>query len=198
MTCAAMPVSTEQPSKSPVSLASTGDTLCGRRAVPCLLRAHGEGLPFGAFTSALLPFIDLLLELLRFLLVREAQAKETFFAFERVEEGAILVILEGIVDLLVPDDSATGSRDVNQLEPEGIPDKIVGDHHRALQASVCPSRLSGQTNIEPCGSGGEDLVRGFGDGAFDYGFVVVGQHHGHGCGWVDECAVVAGLCIWQA
>ena len=50
----------------------------------------------------LLPLVHLLLELLRLLLVREAQPEHTLLALEAEEEDAVLVVGEGVVDLLVP------------------------------------------------------------------------------------------------
>lgn len=54
----------------------------------------------------LLSFVHLLLELLGFLLICERQAGQTVLELEGVEEGTVLVVLEGVVDFLVPDDAA--------------------------------------------------------------------------------------------
>lgn len=39
-----------------------------------------------------------------------------------MEKGSILVVLEGIVDFLVPYDTTVSSGYVDQLDPEGVPD----------------------------------------------------------------------------
>lgn len=62
----------------------------------------------GLLAGVLLPLIHLLLELLGLLLVDEGEAGETFFQLEGVEEGAVLIVGEGVVDFLVPDDASIG------------------------------------------------------------------------------------------
>lgn len=54
----------------------------------------------------LLPLIHLLLKLLRLLFIRKAQARHTVLQLKTMEEGPVLVVLESIVDFLVPDDAA--------------------------------------------------------------------------------------------
>lgn len=54
----------------------------------------------------LLPLIHFLLELLRLLFIRKAQARHTVLQLKTMEEGPVLVVLESIVDFLVPDDAA--------------------------------------------------------------------------------------------
>jgi hypothetical protein len=56
--------------------------------------------------SVLLAFVHLLLELLCFLLISKRQAGQTVLELKGVEEGAVLVVLEGVVDFLVPDNAA--------------------------------------------------------------------------------------------
>ncbi len=54
------------------------------------------------FTCILLPLVHLLFELLRLFLADEREAGEAFLEFEGVEKGAILVIIEGVIDFLIP------------------------------------------------------------------------------------------------
>jgi len=63
---------------------------------------RAEGCSLSSFAGILLPFIHLLLELLGLLLIHEAQGSHALLQLKRVEECAILVVLESIVDLLVP------------------------------------------------------------------------------------------------
>jgi hypothetical protein len=56
--------------------------------------------------SILLAFVHLLLELLCFLLISKRQAGQTILELKGMEEGSVLVVLEGVVDFLVPDDAA--------------------------------------------------------------------------------------------
>jgi hypothetical protein len=56
--------------------------------------------------SILLTFIHLLLELLCFLLICKRQAGQTVLELKGVEEGSVLVVLEGVVDFLIPDNAA--------------------------------------------------------------------------------------------
>lgn len=69
----------------------------------------------------LLPLVHLLLELPCFFLVDERQAGHALFELEGMEKGTVLVILEGVIDLLVPDDTSVGGGDVDHFEPESIP-----------------------------------------------------------------------------
>ena len=58
----------------------------------------------------LLALVHLLLERLSFLLVGEREAGQTLLELKRVEEGAVLVVGEGVVDFLVPQDATIGRR----------------------------------------------------------------------------------------
>ena len=70
--------------------------------------ARAERLVPCAFAGILLPLVHLLLELSCFLLVHERETSQAFFEFKGVEECTILVVLEGVINLLVPDHSAVG------------------------------------------------------------------------------------------
>ena len=147
----------------------------------------------------LLPLVHLLLKLLRLLLIREAQAKHTLLALETVEKGPVLVILEGVVDFLVPEDAAVGGGDVDEFEPEGVPHEVVGQDGGALEARVGPLEAgAGVGDVEFGYRDGVDFVGGFGDGAFDCLFFVVAEDGGHvvgggGVGGLAEGRVFEGI-----
>ena len=64
---------------------------------PCLL------------TRILFPLIHLLLELLGFLIAYEGKACETVLKLKGVKESTILVVIEGVVDFLIPDHPSVGT-----------------------------------------------------------------------------------------
>lgn len=72
------------------------------------VRGCSEWLPLGVLVGILLPVVHLLPEGLCLLLICKRQAYQTLLDLEGVEEGSVLVVLEGIVDLLVPDHPAIG------------------------------------------------------------------------------------------
>lgn len=141
-----------------------------------------ERLAPGILMRILLPLVHLLLELLRLLLIRKAEPETALLALERVKEGAVLEVLEGVVDLLVPDDAAARGADVDELDPEGVAHEVVGEDGGALQAGVLPLRAVGQGDVEFGDGDGVDLVGRFGDGALDRLLLVVAQDRGHGGG----------------
>jgi hypothetical protein len=71
-------------------------------AVPGLRRSARKRLIPRILVRILLPLVHLLLELLRFLLVCKTQPKHALLALEAEEEDAVLVVLEGVVEFLVP------------------------------------------------------------------------------------------------
>jgi hypothetical protein len=107
-----------------------------------------------------------------------------------VEEGAILVVLERVIDLLVPDDASVGGRDVNQFDPEGVSDQIVGEHSCSLQARIGPFVAIRVGDVEACDGDSLDLVRRFGHCPFDRLFIRLGEHGRHrrrsSWGWLKE------------
>jgi len=121
----------------------------------------------------LLPFVHLLPKLLCLLLISKAQPEQTFLALEAVEESPVLVILESVVDLLVPDDAAVRAADVDQLDPERVAHQVVGEDGGTLQAGVGPSLRVGQGDVELSNGNCVDFVARFGDGALDGLLVVV-------------------------
>jgi heme/copper-type cytochrome/quinol oxidase subunit 4 len=84
----------------------------GSSVVLVCTAAAAKGLVLCVLVSVLLAFVHLLLELLCFLLIAKRQAGQTVLELEGVEEGTVLVVLERVVDFLVPDDAAVrGLRD---------------------------------------------------------------------------------------
>ena len=63
----------------------------------------------GALACILFSIVHLLLELLSLLLVYERKTSQTLFEFKRVEEGPVLIVVERIVDLLIPYHAAIGT-----------------------------------------------------------------------------------------
>jgi hypothetical protein len=148
-----------------------------------LRRSTRERLALGRLVRILLPLVDLLLELLCLLLICKAQTGETVLQFESVEERAILVVLERVVDFLIPEDTTVGGRDVDQLDKVGVTHKIIGEDRSALEASVDPSTSFCRVGDVEFGNGNSvDLVGSLGDSALDSLLVVVGQDRGHSGG----------------
>ena len=55
-----------------------------------------------------------------------------------MEESPILVVLESIVDLLVPYHSSVSRGDVDQFDPKSIANEIVREHGGSLKTGVSP------------------------------------------------------------
>lgn len=49
-----------------------------------------------------------------------------------MKEYSILVIVEAVIDLLVPDHSTVCGRDINEFEPKGMTNEVIGDDCSAL------------------------------------------------------------------
>ena len=92
-----------EPSQQAVAMASALAVGC-RRAGAC---GCAEGFVLGVLVGILFAVVELLLECLGFLLVGKRQAGQTVLELKGVEEDAVLVVREGVVDLLVPYDTAT-------------------------------------------------------------------------------------------
>lgn len=139
-----------------------------------LCRSTRERFALGSFVRILLSLIDLLLELLCLFLIGETQTCQAIFQFESVEKGAILVVLEGVVDLLVPDYATVGWRDIHELNEVCVAHEIVSQDCSALQASVGPSSSVRRVcNVELSNGYGVDLVGSFWNSALDSLLVVV-------------------------
>lgn len=97
-----------------------------------------------------------------------------------MEEDAVLVVGEGVVDFLVPYDAAAMRRYVHHLKPECVSHQVVRQHHGTLQAGVGPSVLVRIGNVQLGDGDGEDLVRRLGDGALHRLLILVGENGRHG------------------
>lgn len=95
-------------------------------------KRRSEGLGLRLLARILFPLVHFLLELSGFFFVDKRQTGHTLFEFERMEESAVLVVLEGVIDFLVPNDTPVGGRNVDQFEPEGVPNQVVAQDGCAL------------------------------------------------------------------
>lgn len=64
--------------------------------------SRSEGGPLCSLTRILLAFVHLFLELPRFFLIHKTQGGHTLLQLEGMKESAVLVVLEAVIDLLVP------------------------------------------------------------------------------------------------
>ena len=178
-----VPIATEKPSEptlpTTTSPSPSNRSRLLRPSKPTLRRPMRKRPASRILMRILLPLIHLLLELLRLLLIRKAQPKAALLALERVEEHAVLEVLEGVEDFLVPDDAAVGLADVHQLDPEGVAHEVVGEDRGALEAGVLPLWAAGEGDVEFGDRDGVDLVGGFGDGALDRLLLVVAEDRRH-------------------
>jgi hypothetical protein len=68
----------------------------------------GKGSLLGLFADSLLPFLYLLDESFRFLLIGKGETGGAVFEFEGMKKGSILVICEVVVEFLVPNHTSSG------------------------------------------------------------------------------------------
>jgi hypothetical protein len=100
-----------------------------------------------------------------------------------VEERPILVVLERVVDFLIPEDATVRGRYVHELDEVGITHKIIGEDRSTLESSVDPSAPFCRVGDVEFGNGNSvDLVGSLGNSALDSLLVVVGQDRGHSGG----------------
>lgn len=81
--------------------------------------------------------VDLFEEIVCLAFVSERKADETLVAFERVEEGAVLVVLKTLIELMLPDD-ASGAFEVDYLEVKGCFDEVTYKGDGAFDAGIAP------------------------------------------------------------
>src|SRR5690242_7324981 len=96
-----MPVA-EESSQKAVAMALS---VCGGPAGPC---CSAKGLVLCVLVGVLFAVVDLLLERLGLLLVGKGKGGLACLELKGVEEDAVLVVGEGVVYLLVPDDATVG------------------------------------------------------------------------------------------
>lgn len=71
-------------------------------------------------------------------------------------------------------------RDIYELDPERVPDQVVGEDRCSLQAGIGPSVPIWVGNVQLGDRNGMDLVVGLGDGPLDRLFVFIGEYRRHG------------------
>ena len=169
-----------------LATASTGSTngsvllLTTKRG---LCRTTRERLAFGIFVRILLPLVNFLLELLCLFLICKAETRETVLELESVEERPILIVGECVVDLLIPQNTTVGGRNVDQLDEVGVAHQIIGEDRGALQAGVGPSvAVVWVSNVELGNGDSMDLVGSLRYGTLDSLLVVVRKDGWHGGG----------------
>lgn len=89
----------QAPEEGPLTIGNRRRSLAARRSKGSLL---------SLFADSLLPFVHLLDESFRFLLVGERETSGAVFEFEGMEKGSILVIGEVVVEFLVPNHTSSG------------------------------------------------------------------------------------------
>lgn len=134
-----------------------GLSVCRWRSVASC--SSTKGLVLGVLVRILLAVVQLLLESLGFLLIRERQCSKAVFKLEGVEEDTILVVCKGVVDLLIPYDATIGRRYVDQLQPECVAHQIIRQDYGALKTRIVPSVLVRVGYVQLRDSNGMDLVR---------------------------------------
>jgi hypothetical protein len=132
----------EQASQEAVSVTLS---ICDRPTASCCCT---ERLVLRVLVGVLFTVVHLLLERLRLLLVRKRESGQTFFELEGVEEDAILVVREGVVYLLVPDDATVG-RLHNVSMPYVTSLRTLTDMSTSLIQKVLPTRSFAST-AAPC------------------------------------------------
>lgn len=100
-----------------------------------------------------------------------------------MKEGSILVVLEGVVDFLIPYHASICGRDIDQLDPERIPDQVIGENGSTLQTSIGPSIAVRVSNVETSNCDGLDLVGSLWNRPLDSLLVSVGEDRGHVDRW---------------
>lgn len=75
-----------------------------------------------------------------------------------MEKRSVLVVVEWIIDLLVPENTAFGGRYINQLYPICIAHQIIRQYRCSLKTGIGPSLPVGIGYIETCNGSGMDLI----------------------------------------
>lgn len=92
-----------------------------------------------------------------------------------MKEGSVLIVLKSVVDFLVPYYTSICGRDVDQLDPERVPDQVIGENGGTLQTSIGPSTAVRVSNVETSNCDGLDLVGSLWNRPLDSLLVSVGQ-----------------------
>lgn len=170
----------EPPQPTPATSAPISNTLKWLLPIPSASPDHDRAVSkrprLSPLVRILLPLLHLLPHLPRLLFICKTQPIQRPLTLERMEKGPVLVVSERVIDLLVPEHAAVGGRDIDELEPEGVADEVIGEDDGALEAGVGPAVVGGRAAVELGDGDGVDLVAGFGDGPFDGLLVVVGEN----------------------
>ena len=156
--------------------------LLSSRSICTSLALHrsSEGLVPRVPMGVLLSIIHLLFECLCFLLIYKAKPGKAVFEFEGMKKDAILVVREGVVDFLVPDDAAVRGRHIDELDPEGVSHQVVGQDCCPLQTRVGPSVPVRIGDVELRNGDSMDLVRGLRDRPLDGLLIFIRKDGRHG------------------
>jgi hypothetical protein len=84
------------------------------------LSSASKGCRLRSSACVLFSLVHLLFELFGLLLIDEAQASQAFLEFKGMEESSILVVVPCVEDLLVPNNSSVGGRDIDHFDPVRI------------------------------------------------------------------------------
>lgn len=96
-----------------------------------------------------------------------------------MKKSAVGIVLEAFVDFLVPQHTRS-FLDINNLQKQRLPYKILGQDHHSGNAGEGPSGTFWVVNIESCDSTVDNLIGGFRDSAVDdvlVGFCKLGCWH---------------------
>ena len=137
----------------------------------------GGGAAFGL--CVLGAIADLLEEVVGLAVIRKRKADQAFVAFEGVEEGTILIVLEIVVQFVLPND-ASSALEIDHLEVESGLDQVTNKGDGPLDAGVAPLRRTWVGSIYATDGGSDDLVAGRWNGGFDLGLV---RRRNGGGGW---------------
>jgi hypothetical protein len=114
-----MPMAGEKPTK-PRTSASANRLRLLPSIISSLRRPMRKRLSSSVLVCILFPLIDFLLELPCLFLIREAQPEHTFLSLKAEKEYTVLIILEGVIDFLIPYHAAICWRQIHQFQPKGV------------------------------------------------------------------------------
>lgn len=76
-----------------------------------------------------------------------------------MEEGSILVVLEAVVEFVLPDD-ASSAFEVNDFEVERRLDKVTHKGDGTFNTGIAPLRRGWMSSVDTPDGGSDDLVAG--------------------------------------
>ena len=157
-----------------------------------------ERCSLGFFACVFLPVIDLFLELLGFFLTGERKTGKAILQFKRMKESSVLIIVEWVIDLLVPDYPTIGSlyhssespiyktvgislpyRYIDQFYPVCIAYEVIRQNRCPLQPGIHPLLLIRMCHVEPAYGPSMYLVGCLRDSSLDSLFICVRNEGRH-------------------